>query len=629
MPGAQQVNSTVTTATAPPITQPSFNVGCVVGYHQHYSDRQRSYTTPSALLADGFLSTEPIYRAAQIYFSQNPSPQRLVIGRRALPPTQVLDLLLTDSTSGDAYSFSVIGSDDQVHAISLVSTGVTTTDATSITAFFAATGGPVIQSGGFTLAGTVTVTNASASITFSTAQTLPAGTLLVFSAQPGVQYALASAVVASTSGTLSVVFGGTGGAGGTTQSFGPQGSAVSFTGTALANETIVVTITTGGTAAGGLARFSWSLNGTVQATGVTVAAGPLTLGTTGLSVNFGLGTYVVATTYTVVAIINCGTVSTSTSTVVFTQSAGKLTDIVGWQNGPVQNLQLTDATTDPGIAADLAAIYNANTLTWYSFGLDSNSKAEVLAAMAWAQGQPQGQTGKFFFCNNSDAADVNQAGISTTDAFATAQADTYGKTGCIYSGQEVLCYSGVSMMGYAMSQAPGRWVMADKSLPGCLTDNDTSLTLTQALVLNTDSASQPGTGGKNGNYYYQPNGQNQVWPGVCPSGLYIDYPIWVDYIDVQIQASVLAAKSAGPKLSYDANGLQVIYQAILGPLVAAATPDANGNVAVLMSSIVVTVPTLAQIAAASIANRDVPNASWSCHYVGGIQTVTANGVVYL
>ena len=487
-------------------------------------------------------------------FSQNPSPQRLVVGRRAIPYIQTLDLLLTDTVAGDSYSFSAIGSDDAVHPISLVSTGTTTTDATSITAFFAATGGPVTQVG--------------------------------------------------------------------------SGPAVTFTGMATSNETVVLTITTGGTVAGGLARFSWSLNGTVQATGVTVAS-TVALTGTGLTANFASGTTVVATTYTVVAIINCGTVSTSTSTVVFTQSAGKLTDIVGWLNGPVQNIQVTDATADPGIAADLAAIYNANTLTWYGFALDSNSKAEVLAAMAWVQGQPQGQTGKFFFSNNSDAADVNMAGISTSDVFATAQSASYGKAYCGYSGQQVLCYAGVSAMGYAMAQTPGRWVLADKSLPGVLTDTDTSLTLSQSLVLNTDSASQPGTGGKNGNYYYQPNGQNQVWPGVCPSGLYVDYPIWVDYIDVQIQASVLAAKSAGPKLSYDANGLQVIYQAILGPLVAAATPDGFGNVAVLMSSIVVTVPTLAQIAAASVANRDVPNASWSCHYVGGIQTVTANGVVYL
>jgi hypothetical protein len=71
-----------------------------------------------------------------------------------------------------------------------------------------------------TLAGTVTVTNASASVTFSTAQTLKAGTFLVFSAQPGVPYVVLTTTSASTTATLTVAFSGTGGAGGTTTSNG-------------------------------------------------------------------------------------------------------------------------------------------------------------------------------------------------------------------------------------------------------------------------------------------------------------------------------------------------------------------------------------------------------------------------
>ncbi len=64
-----------------------------------------------------------------------------------------------------------------------------------------------------TLSGTVTVTAASASITFSTAQTLPQGQALVFSDQPGVVYYLAAAVVAGTAGTLTATYSGAGGAG--------------------------------------------------------------------------------------------------------------------------------------------------------------------------------------------------------------------------------------------------------------------------------------------------------------------------------------------------------------------------------------------------------------------------------
>lgn len=59
------------------------------------------------------------------------------------------------------------------------------------------------------LAGTVSVTNASANITFSQAQTLPAGTRVQFASQAGVTYMLAEDVNAGTAGILDVAYSGT------------------------------------------------------------------------------------------------------------------------------------------------------------------------------------------------------------------------------------------------------------------------------------------------------------------------------------------------------------------------------------------------------------------------------------
>ena len=58
------------------------------------------------------------------------------------------------------------------------------------------------------LAGTVSVTNNSASITFSTAQSLTAGTIFVFAEQPNVYYTLSATINAATSATLSAVYTG-------------------------------------------------------------------------------------------------------------------------------------------------------------------------------------------------------------------------------------------------------------------------------------------------------------------------------------------------------------------------------------------------------------------------------------
>ena len=62
---------------------------------------------------------------------------------------------------------------------------------------------------GEALAGTVNVTHGDAEIVFSVAQTLPAGTGLVFAAQPDVAYVLASAIEAGTLGLLEIPYDGT------------------------------------------------------------------------------------------------------------------------------------------------------------------------------------------------------------------------------------------------------------------------------------------------------------------------------------------------------------------------------------------------------------------------------------
>lgn len=548
MAGSQQVSVKISTATAPAITQQAFGVGLIVGYHSKYADRQRVYATTAAMLADGFLTTDPLYRAAQVYFSQQPSPSQLVVGRRANAPSQVVNLVLNDITSGDSYSFSIIGSDDVAHAISFASTGVPTNDATTMASYFAANGGPVTH-------------------------------------------------------------------------VGTGAPAVTFTGTATANETVQVLLATGG--ALGASTFTWFLNGAQQNAIPTVTAATVALGTTGLIANFAAGTYVLGDTYTTTAIINCGVVGHSSQTCSFTQSAGKLNDFVSWQTGPVQNIELTDATTDPGIAADLAAINAAGPLSYYGVALDSNSKAEILAAMAWVEATGQG--GKVGFFSNSDWTDV-VAAPTATDVFSQAQLLSYKKSFMVYSGQELLGYGGVSAMSYALAQNPGSYTLADKSLPGVLADTDTTLSLTQALALNTMSTSSPGTGAKNGNYYAFGNGLNTLWPGVTPSGQYMDYTIHLDWMAIQIQASVYAAKAGPPKLPYDDNGIGVIGDAIRNPIKLASTPAYN---AVDPTTIVVNVPAASSVAAASRANRDLPNCSFSYRYTGAIQTVEVTGTVSL
>ena len=75
------------------VVAPTFNQGLFVGPSAvipsyGVNPRLRQYPSTTAMLSDGFTSTEPEYIAAQIYFSQTPQPQFIWIGRQDLTAIQ-------------------------------------------------------------------------------------------------------------------------------------------------------------------------------------------------------------------------------------------------------------------------------------------------------------------------------------------------------------------------------------------------------------------------------------------------------------------------------------------------------------------------------------------------------------
>lgn len=60
-----------------------FNLGLIVGPSTHItaSDRIKIYTGTDGMIADGFTASEAEYKAATLYFSQNPKPTKVAIGR--------------------------------------------------------------------------------------------------------------------------------------------------------------------------------------------------------------------------------------------------------------------------------------------------------------------------------------------------------------------------------------------------------------------------------------------------------------------------------------------------------------------------------------------------------------------
>lgn len=74
------VVSTAGVATA----RKGFNVGLIVGASEHITtaDRCKAYNSLDAMVDDGFLETDPEYKAAALYFAADARPQKVVIGRK-------------------------------------------------------------------------------------------------------------------------------------------------------------------------------------------------------------------------------------------------------------------------------------------------------------------------------------------------------------------------------------------------------------------------------------------------------------------------------------------------------------------------------------------------------------------
>jgi len=85
------VSVTITTS-APAVTQAGFGVPLIAGYHTHFAERVRFYTSLTGMIDDGFVTTDPFYKAAAAMQAQSPAVPMWAVGRCALAPTQVVNL---------------------------------------------------------------------------------------------------------------------------------------------------------------------------------------------------------------------------------------------------------------------------------------------------------------------------------------------------------------------------------------------------------------------------------------------------------------------------------------------------------------------------------------------------------
>lgn len=105
------VNVQITLKSKAP-TAAGFGRPLFLAYHTHWLARTKLYSASTGLadmLTDGFLATDKVYQDVQATLSQNPSTKDFKIGRRALPFTEVTNLIPTVTVQGFIYSGAIDG----------------------------------------------------------------------------------------------------------------------------------------------------------------------------------------------------------------------------------------------------------------------------------------------------------------------------------------------------------------------------------------------------------------------------------------------------------------------------------------------------------------------------------------
>lgn len=210
-----------------------------------------------------------------------------------------------------------------------------------------------------------------------------------------------------------------------------------------------------------------------------------------------------------------------------------------------RSFRMLDATADPGMASELAAISDEDS-NWYGFSQSVQSKAATLASAAWCESQK-----KLFFPQSCDwdLLDVSEIG----DIGTALKALSYMRTAAIYH-RKLGEFAGTAWLTNTLGYDAGRATAAFKTLPGVSADD-----------LKTGELSSLET--KRFTRYSEMGGANVTFEGYTPGGRFIDVAYFIDWLDAEVQADCYAPLLNNPKIGFDDSGLQLFKSIVENTLV--------------------------------------------------------------
>lgn len=258
-------------------------------------------------------------------------------------------------------------------------------------------------------------------------------------------------------------------------------------------------------------------------------------------------------------------------------------------------------TTDPGVATDLGQILALDD-DWFGLLLDSNSKAEVVAAAAWAE-----TNRKALFFQTSDA-DCFTASNTTNVGYALKAASYAFTMGFAYEGNTDQ-WLGAAAMGERFTAKPGSYSFKFKTLKGITARK---LSASKATIAK----------GYNLNTYTTVGGLNMVAEGVSASGEWMDQTIFVEWLRVEMQYRTFAKMANEEKVPYTDAGVDSLLAIVNGALFDGV--KAGGLEAGTTSS---EADPVASIDSSIRASRVLPEIRFTGKLAGAIHSLTINGTV--
>lgn len=134
----QDIVNVIITRVTTTVSRIGFGTPLITGFHTVFAERAKVFSSVADIAAEGFADAsptsgviaDPILTAARAIFSQDPSPNRVVIGRNANKPAHSETLTIASVVADTAYSVVVNGNtatftSDATPLASEISTGLT------------------------------------------------------------------------------------------------------------------------------------------------------------------------------------------------------------------------------------------------------------------------------------------------------------------------------------------------------------------------------------------------------------------------------------------------------------------------------------------------------------------------